>query len=108
MAESDSTLGTRFAESIILANLLNLHSTVHFMPGLSAFSNENFNGTMETLRSHVNYLLSLPLPVREKNRLLLNYWEHEFLNEELQLLLDQVLDNSLSLNLSLFDFGKPP
>ena len=27
---------------------------------------------METLRSHVNYLLSLPLPVGERNRLLLD------------------------------------
>jgi len=39
---------------------------------LSTRLNETLPTTMETLRSHVNYLLSLPLPVGERNRLLLD------------------------------------
>ena len=37
---------------------------------LSTYINETLPTTMETLRVHVDYLRSLPLPVAEKNRLL--------------------------------------
>ncbi len=112
MAESDSTLGYRFAESKILAKTYNFNSTDHprsfsgpvsgsisgpvSESGVFSFLNENLPETMETLRSHVNYLLTLPLPVHEKNRLLLDYWELEFSVEELHLLLDQALSDRLN------------
>jgi len=49
-------------------------NAVQSTPALSTLLNDILPATMETLRSHVNYLLSLPLPVGEKNRLLLKYW----------------------------------
>ena len=95
MAESDSTLGYRFAESKILAKTYNLHSSKHFRPesraDLSIFINNDLPGMLETMRSQVNHLMSLPLPVRKKSRLLLIYWEFEIMIEEILLLLDQRL-----------------
>jgi len=41
---------------------------------LSIFTTQTLPTTLENLRSHVQYLLSLPLPVRVKNRLRLKYW----------------------------------
>jgi len=63
---------------------------------------------METLRSHVNYLLSLPLPVGEKNRLLLKYWAMECRLEAVRLLLDEAQASGVGLgeggvDLSCFD-----
>ena len=46
-------------------------------PALSTLLNDTLPTTMETLRSNVNYLLSLPLLVGKKNRLLLEYWALE-------------------------------
>ena len=88
MAESNSTLGKRFAESKFLAKSYNLYKTESFRPGLYSSLDENLKGSMETLRSHVNYMLTLPLSVREKSRLVRYYWELEFLVEEIRLMLD--------------------
>jgi len=41
---------------------------------LSDFTTQTLPTTLENLRSHVQYLLCLPLPVRVKNRLRLKYW----------------------------------
>jgi len=64
-------------------------NAVQSRPALSTLLNDILPATMETLRSHVNYLLSLPLPVGEKNRLLLKYWAMECRLEALRLLLDE-------------------
>jgi len=41
---------------------------------LSIFTTQTLPTTLENLRTHVQYLLCLPLPVRVKNRLRLKYW----------------------------------
>ncbi len=143
MAELDSTLRTRFAQSKLVAKtnfftppgqksapipaaMANL--TVSAAPKLSSdsialmlkpaqvfsvsppplltfesLSNENLPTTMEALRSHVNYLLSLPLPVAEKNRLRLKYWALECRLEAVCLLLDEADENGLEPDISELD-----
>ena len=66
-------------------------------PALSTLLNDILPTTMETLRSHVNYLLSLPLPVGEKNRLLLKYWAMECRLEAVRLLLDEAQASGVGL-----------
>ena len=127
MAESDSTLGTPFAQRKFLAKPFNLNSTesldsilkpifgLNSEIALPSFLDNTLPGSMETLRSHINYLLSLPLPTRERKRLIKNYWELEFLIEETGLLLDQVtgdplldfLDQDRSLKSGGLDEGTP-
>jgi len=77
---------------------------------LSTLLNDILPATMETLRSHVNYLLSLPLPVGEKNRLLLKYWAMECRLEAVRLLLDEAQASGIGLgedgvDLSCFDLS---
>jgi len=74
-------------------------------PTLSTLLNDTLPATMETLRSHVNYLLSLPLPVGEKNRLLLKYWAMECRLEALRLLLDEALENGVTSGVGLGEDG---
>ncbi len=112
MAESYSTLGTRFAESKILAKNKNIGSSEPILykkstddvpDGLSSRlfvsvqkSNSNIipnlnNGLpelMSILRSHINDVLRLPLSAQSRSRLVRNYWELEFLVEEIRLILD--------------------
>jgi len=112
MAESYSTLGTRFAESKILAKSENIgssepilykNSTQDVPDGLSnglfasaQNSNSNISPDLNTdlpelmsiLRSHINNVLRLPLSAQSRSRLVRNYWELEFLVEEIRLLLD--------------------
>ena len=99
MARTDSTLGTRFAQSKFLAKAYNFISTespkLKLGPRLPSFSDNSLTGSLDSLRSHINYLLSLPLPARERRRLILNYWELEFLIEEARLLLDQASGDPL-------------
>ena len=59
---------------------------------VSTLLNDTLPTTLETLRSHVNYLLRLPLPVAEKNRLRLKYWAMQRRLEAVRLLLDCMLD----------------
>jgi len=112
MAESDSTLGYRFAESLFLAKTYKPHLIDHFMinnepadyavsvtglhisrqPGKFPRSNTAVDETlaelMETLRQHINGVLRLAVPVQKRSRLVVAYWELEFLVEELRLLVD--------------------
>jgi len=138
MARKYSTLRTRFVQSKLVANtnffkvsaqnptqlsgqtasILELKSdfsdnsfnAVQSTPALSTLLNDILPTTMETLRSHVNYLLSLPLPVGEKNRLLLKYWAMECRLEALRLLLDEAEASGVGLgedgvDLSCFDLS---
>ena len=143
MARKYSTLRTRFVQRKLVAktnffkvsaqnptqlsgqtaSLLELKSessdgsfnAVQSSPTLSTLLNDSLPATMETLRSHVNYLLSQPLPVGEKNRLLLKYWAMECRLEALRLLLDEAQASGVGLgedgiDLSCFDltaFGLP-
>jgi len=59
---------------------------------VSTLLNDTLPTTLETLRSHINYLLRLPLPVAEKNRLRLKYWAMERRLEAVGLLLDCMQD----------------
>jgi len=59
---------------------------------VSTLLNDTLPTTLETLRSHVNYLLRLPLPVAEKNRLRLKYWAMQRRLEAVGLLLDCMCD----------------
>jgi len=59
---------------------------------VSTLLNDTLPTTLETLRSHVNYLLRLPLPVAEKNRLRLKFWAMERRLEAVRLLLDCMMD----------------
>ncbi len=131
MAEHDSTLRTRFAQSKLQSNFqsdfvvntnfikspasaespVSLHDTltglnvpidkavtgfsVASLPVLSvsSLSHDNFPTTMENLRSHVNYLLSLSLPVAVKNRLRLKFWSVQRRLEAVCLLLDEIDEN---------------
>jgi len=78
-------------------------------PTLSTLLNDILPTTMETLRSHVNYLLRLPLPVGEKNRLLLKYWAMECRLEAVRLLLDEAQASGVGLeegvDMSCFDLA---
>jgi len=143
MARKYSTLRTRFVQRKLVAktnfftpsaqnpalnsgqpaSILELKSdspdsgfnAVQSSPTLSTLLNDSLPATMETLRSHVNYLLSLPLPVGEKNRLLLKYWAMECRLEAVRLLLDEAQASGVGLgedgvDLSCFDltaFGLP-
>jgi len=101
MARTNSTSRTPFTQRKLVTKTNFLHSSTpsaesarnlrgaHSVPELSILLNETLPNTMETLRSHVDYLLRLPLPVGEKNRLLLKYWAMECRLEALRLLLDE-------------------
>jgi len=112
MAESDSTLGYRFAESLFLAKTYKPHLIDQFMinnepadyavsavglhisrqPGKFPRSHTAVDETlaelMETLRQHINGVLRLSVPVQKRSRLVASYWELEFLVEELRRLVD--------------------
>jgi len=105
MAELDSTLRTPFAKRKFAAKTnfftsptntpahltepARIISGAQSVPELSKLLNETLPTTLETLRSHVNYLLRIPLPVGEKNRLLLKYWAMECRLDAVCLLLDE-------------------
>ena len=117
MAESNSTLGNRFAESLFLAKTYKPHLIDHFMinnepadyavfnagihftnqpinsPSSPTVVDETLAELMETLRLHVNNLLRLTVPVQKRSRLVCAYWELEFLVEELRLLVDSQDEN---------------
>jgi hypothetical protein len=120
MARDNSTSRTRFAQSKFVTKTNKLSNSdpsgpvlescvVNFSdfnqassPHVNAsgasfltFINEILPITMETLRSHVDYLLSLPIPVAEKNRLLLKYWAMEYRLEAVCLLLDEAQENGM-------------
>ena len=92
MAESDSTLGYRFAESKFLAKTYKPHLSDYFMinshPCFSPLIDEHIAELMETLRLHINNVLRLPLPAQKRSRLVRNYWELEYLVKEVRLLID--------------------
>ena len=92
MAESDSTLGYRFAESEFLAKTYNPVLSDHLMinqhPCSSPLIDEHIAELMETLRVHINHVLRLDLPVQKRSRLVRNYWELEYLVKEVRLLLE--------------------
>ncbi len=75
------------------------------LPELSTLLNDTLPATMETLRSHVNYLLRLPLPVAEKNRLLLKYWAMECRLEAVRLLLDEAVECGVGLGEDAIDLA---
>jgi hypothetical protein len=113
MARDNSTSRTRFAQSKFVTKTNKLSNSDPTGPVLepnakkfsgfniepppelsfSIFINETLPATMETIRSHVNYLRSLPLPVAVKNRLLLKYWAMECRLEAVRLLLDEAEEN---------------
>ncbi len=115
MAKSNSTLRKRFAQSKFAAKTNNFSESdptgpvlelqinkirgfnVEPPPGVSfsIFVNNLFPTAMENLRSHVDYLLSLKLPVRVKNRLLLKYRAMECQLEAVCLLLDEAEENGM-------------
>ena len=69
---------------------------------VSTLLNDTLPTILETLRSHINYLLRLPLPVAEKNRLRLKYWAMQRRLEAVRLLLDCMQDEGpgmLKLNM---------
>jgi len=97
MAESDFTLGTRFAESKFLAKTYKPHLSDHFMinshPCFSPLIDDHIAELMETLRLHINQVLRLPLPAQKRSRLLRNpclikAGELEYLVKEVRLLID--------------------
>ncbi len=86
-----------FTSSALLTEPAHDVSGAQSVPELSTLLNDTLPTTMETLRSHVNYLLRLPLPVAEKNRLLLKYWAMECRLEAVRLLLDDAVANGVGL-----------
>jgi len=70
---------------------------------LSIFTTQTLPTTMESLRTHVQYLLCLPLPVRVKNRLRLKYWAMSRRLEAVSELLKIDGVDKLSVDPSCFD-----
>jgi hypothetical protein len=76
----------------------------------SEFISKLLPTTTETMCSQVNHLLSLKLPVRVKNRLLLKRWAMECRLEAVCLLLDEAEENGIvikegDIDLSVFDLS---
>lgn len=76
---------------------------------LSALLNDTLPSTLETLRSHVDVLLRLPLSVGEKNRLMLKVWAMECRLEAVRVLLVEAGDlegfDAACLDLSCLDLS---
>lgn len=105
MAESDSTLGDRFAESEFLAKIVKPHLSDRFSINshscCSPLIDDHIAELMETLCLHINNVLRLPLPVQKRSRLVRNYWELEYLVKEVRLLVDPAVLSQLAEELSL-------
>jgi len=82
-----------------------LHTPIEPAPklNLSIFTTQTLPTTMESLRTHVQYLLCLPLPVRVKNRLRLKYWAMSRRLEAVSELLKIDGVDKLSVDPSCFD-----
>ncbi|MDH5572130.1 MAG: hypothetical protein OEY89_10215 [Gammaproteobacteria bacterium] len=85
MAEHDSTLGYPLAGSKIPTKAEILEYPGRFTSNKPTID-QALNEQMDSLRTHINTLLSLSLLPHEKNRLIKIYWELEFLVEELRLM----------------------
>jgi len=70
---------------------------------LSIFTTQALATTLENLRTHVDYLLRLPLPVRVKNRLRLKYWAMSRRLEAVNVLLELDGMDKLSIDPICFD-----
>jgi hypothetical protein len=109
MARKHSTLRTPFAKRklVVKTNFLPSSAPIaesdcrangtQTVSELSTLLNETLPTTLETLRAHVNYLRALPLPVGERNRLLLKYWAMEYRLEAVRLLLDDAVASGIGL-----------
>jgi len=73
---------------------------------LSIFTTQTLPTTLENLRSHVQYLLCLPLPVRVKNRLRLKYWAMSRRLEAVSELLKLEGVDKLSVDPDCFDLSE--
>jgi len=73
---------------------------------LSIFTAQTLPTTMENLRTHVDYLLRLPLPVRVKNRLRLKYWAMSRRLEAVSELLKLDGVDKLSVDPNCFDLSE--
>jgi len=73
---------------------------------LSIFTTQTLPTTLENLRTHVEYLLCLPLPVRVKNRLRLKYWALSRRLEAVSELLKLDGVDKLSVDPNCFDLSE--
>jgi len=73
---------------------------------LSIFTTQTLPTTLENLRTHVEYLLCLPLPVRVKNRLRLKYWAMSRRLEAVSELLKLDGVDKLSVDPNCFDLSE--
>jgi len=73
---------------------------------LSIFTTQTLPTTLENLRTHVQYLLCLPLPVRVKNRLRLKYWAMSRRLEAVSELLKLDGVDKLSVDPNCFDVSE--
>ena len=73
---------------------------------LSIFTTQTLPTTLENLRTHVQYLLCLPLPVRVKNRLRLKYWAMSRRLEAVSELLKLDGVDKLSIDPNCFDLSE--
>jgi len=73
---------------------------------LSIFTTQTLPTTLENLRTHVQYLLCLPLPVRVKNRLRLKYWAMSRRLEAVSELLKLDGVDKLSVDPNCFDLSE--
>jgi len=111
MADTDHTLGYRFAESKFYAKTVTSRSIDHFViknvsklksgcvsspcSGSTSLINHQLLNTtlaelMETLRLHVHSALQLPLSVQTRSRLVRVYCDIESRSKEMRLLLNPV------------------
>jgi len=107
MADTNHTLGTRFAKSLFSAKTETSTNSEHLLPSFklahSDFIHSHLLDTYlaelkETLRVHMNDVLHLPFSVQKRSRLVRNYWEIELLVKEMRLLLDPSLLTELQLS----------
>jgi len=73
---------------------------------LSIFTTQTLATTLENLRTHVDYLLRLPLPVRVKNRLRLKFWAMSRRFEAVNLLLELEGVDKLSIDPNCFNVSE--
>ena len=110
MAETNSTPGTRFAESKFSAKTYKLHSFDRFLvnspPCFSPLIDDHIAELMETLRLRIFGVLRLPLPAQKRSRLLRNpclikAGELEYLVKEVRLLIDPAVISQLGQEAAL-------
>ncbi len=119
MADTDHTLGYRFAESKFYAKTYTSRSTDQFVinneskfklgsnasldsDSLPLINHHLIDTTLaellETLRLHIHSVLRLPLSVQTRSRLMRAYWDMESRTREMRLLLNPV-DIAVALEL---------